>query len=186
MSIKRYITIVFAAGVLVFFQGTVKVSAHTLKVDKAIGVTVHISPDDEPKVGTSAQIMIGVQDKESRFAARASECICTVTVIRDGAAIDTLPFVITGESGMVSYDFKDSGSYKLEVSGSPRTLDGFQSFTTSFSYRVSGQASSTVPAEDRAINPLKTYFPFVVIGAALFLVLVCLLPFKNKTKRGAK
>lgn len=188
MRIKRLIGLSLLMGVLLQIVWHSDLAlAHTLRVDRSIGVTVHINPDDEPVAQDISQIMIGVQDKEGRFARLASECICAVTVVKDGSPLETLPFVVSGESAMVSYTFPDAGIYKLEVSGVPRTLDGFQSFTTVFSYRVTGDTpDGIVSREEESTNPLRTYMPFVVIGAASFLAVLYTLPVTQKTKRRKK
>lgn len=160
---------------------TVPVSAHTLKVDKAIGVTVHINPDDEPLAGSLSQVIIGIQDKEGRFVANASECICALTIVQqDGVVAETLPFAISGETAMVSYVFQKGGIYKLEVSGTPRRLDSFQNFSTAFSYRVRANDEASSTADYKKSNPMRTYFPFVVIGSSLFLGVLYILPIQKK------
>jgi len=167
-------------------QTPLTASAHSLRVDKAIGVTMHISPDDEPASGTISQIMIDIQDKEGRFAAQAAECICAVTVLQDGVVIDTVPFAVSAQTAMISYTFKTSGVYALEVSGSPRSPDAFQSFRTSFSYHVKG---SPISQENEVItkpNPLKKYLPFVVISSAVLLVMVYTWPSGKKKREGKK
>lgn len=163
------------------------VQAHTLKVDGAVGVTVHINPDDEPEVGSSSQIIIGIQDKEGQFARLSNECICAVTILENDTPIDTIPFQISGETAMVSYVFLRGGIYSLEVAGSPRTPGGFQIFSTQFSYRVKGgqAASDDVLSSDVDDNPLRARLPFVVIGASSFSAVLLLWPMKPQ-KQGKK
>ncbi len=178
-------------GVLVLVFGSTLlnaqfVSAHTLKVDRAIGVTVHITPDDEPVVGAQSQIMIGIQDKEGRFNTAAGECICAVTVLLNGLAVETLPFIMTGSNAMVTYTFQQSAVYKLEVSGSSRQAGSFQNFSTTYSYRVAGGNGTESNSIEEAKNPLQTYLVFVVIGVASFLAVLWTLPvpkFKNRGKK---
>lgn len=189
-SIKQHVASMILAGLALVFGSTLLnaqiVSAHTLKVDRAIGVTVHITPDDEPVVGAQSQIMIGIQDKEGRFNTAAGECICAVTVLLNGLAVETLPFIMTGSTAMVTYKFQQSAVYKLEVSGSSRQPGSFQNFSTSYSYRVAGGNGAESSSVEEAKNPLQTYLVFVVIGVASLLAVLWMLPVPKFKKRGKK
>lgn len=144
------------------------VSAHTLKIDGTMGVTLHIDPDDQPVVGVESKLFVEIEDKSGRFDSNnPSNCFCILRVVSRGETIATLPVVSGGSYAQLRYTFAAPGRYRVIVEGKPNK-DGqlFQAFSTTFEYYVRGDADIS----ER--NPLLAYVPYVVALDGVIIILM--------------
>ena len=142
------------------------VLAHTLKIDRAIGVSVHINPDDAPQAGKESAILVEITDSSNRFnTANPSNCICTLQVMYEGKSITTIPVVNGGSYAQLRYTFPQAGRYLIVVEGKPNGEgQAFQSFSLSYEYFVKGDSSVT------ETNPLVYFIPYIQALCGAFIV----------------
>lgn len=152
------------------------VYAHTLKIDKNIGTTVHIDPDDTPIAGSDSKIFVEIEDKSGRFnVSNPENCDCRITIVRNGLELKTLPVVTGGRYNQLRYVFPTSGVYHLILTGKP-TSGGiaFQEFRTDFEYYIKPGIS-----ENRVVllqkNPLRDWVLYIVAAAGGAIVLLFVL-----------
>ncbi len=158
-------------------------ASHVLKTDGSIGVTIHINPDDAPVADAPSAIILTFQDKAGKLDAAPWECDCRIEVRKTGELIETLPISLSSTVATVGYMFPDGGSYNLEVIGEPRAAEAFSPFKVSFTYHVADGAGGVSGSRSER-NVLMTYFPFVVMAAASFTVILFLYPnVSNKKER---
>lgn len=173
---KKYRSLLL--GLILFLSLIPHISAHVVKIEGTIGVTLHISPDDEPVAGETAALFIEIHDQQQQFVATDTACDCRVSIAGKENTIAALPFV--DEKGYVKleYTFPESGTYKIIVRGTPRPGSFFQSYEAVFSYFVRPASS-----EDRALplttsnaNTLQFWFPFLVLGSIILILLMFFIP----------
>ncbi len=154
---KKIIFSIFLCFILIGAFGARSVYAHTLKIDRSIGVSVHINPDDSPTVGKESAILVEITDNSGRFnAANPSNCLCTLTISTQGVAPVHLPIVSGGSYAQLRYTFPASGKYMITVEGKPNGEGKlFQSFSLTYEYFVQGDTAQN------AENPLVAYVPYV-------------------------
>lgn len=157
------------------FQPVFTVSAHTLKIDGNIGVTVHIDPDDAPKAGEEVKIFVDIEDTSGRFDVQNPEnCDCRLTVREAGVVIATLPVTTGGRYNQLRYTFAGPGVYTVSVTGTPVGKGrAFQAFRTDFEYYVSSGNSDSATKVFRP-NPLRLWAPYIAaaVGSAIVLLFV--------------
>ena len=154
---RKHIVIIILSVIFVCVYGARSVDAHTLKIDGAIGVSVHINPDDEPIVGRESAIFVEITDSAGRFnAANPSNCLCTLTIFSDGVRVAQLPIVSGGSYTQMRFVFPTSGKYTLVVEGKPNGEGQlFQRFSLTYEYFVHGEIGSD------EVNPLLAFIPYV-------------------------
>jgi hypothetical protein len=59
--------------------------AHTLKVENDVGVSLHISPDDDPIAGQEAVFYPKITDKNNQF--KISDCDCKVQISQNSQVL---------------------------------------------------------------------------------------------------
>lgn len=162
---KKYLSIILMIIVISFFWVRPAV-AHTLKIDRSIGVSVHINPDDAPQAGKESSVFVEITDSSSRFnTANPSNCICTLTVQYEGKPLAQLPVVSGGAYAQLRYTFPHAGRYTVIVEGRPNGEgQAFQSFSLSYEYFVKGETSVS------ETNPLVPYIPYVQSLCGAFIV----------------
>ncbi|MBP9814157.1 hypothetical protein KBC80_03090 [Candidatus Woesebacteria bacterium] len=167
---KRNLFIVMMGIVTMCMYGAYPVYAHTLKIDRAIGVSVHINPDDAPIAGKESAILVEITDSSGRFnATNPSNCICTLTVKSDGKSLVQLPVVSGGSYTQLRYTFPNAGKYSVVVDGKPNGEGQFfQSFSLTYEYFVKGETSIT------EVNPLVPFIPYMqaLCGAIIIWMFV--------------
>lgn len=154
---KKILNILPLCFVAAFLFCVPPVYAHTLKIDRAIGVTLHIDPDDAPLAGVESKLFVEITDSSGRFnSANPSNCECVLTIFSDGKARASLPVVNGGSYAQLRYIFPTSGKYEIEITGKP-TRDGqrFQAFTLMYEYYVKGKTTTGM------LNPLIAYIPYI-------------------------
>ncbi len=157
------------------------VFAHTLKVDGDIGITVHISPEDEPVSNRPAQIHVSIKDRSGQFAQQASNCICTLTITGGASEAAEKSFTpdTTGQA-VVGHTFPSGGTYELRIQGASVGAKPFQPFDVAFVYRVAADGSSNNTQPPLTAQPLKQYLPIVIILAAAAIIILALAPLPSK------
>jgi hypothetical protein len=144
-------------------------SAHILRIDNGMGVTMHIQPDDAPVAGKSSEIFIDITDSNNRF--KATDCACQLTISHRGSELAKIPVTSPEGYTTIGFGFAKPGSYTFTVSGASLT-DQFDDFITSFTYYVkSGDAF-----EEKNVNPLKSYIPYIVFSVSLAIIGIYLGP----------
>ena len=118
-----------------------RVSAHVLQTDKSIGAVLHISPDDDPKVGEKNGFFFEFKDKENKF--KPQDCTCVFSIMQNGKELFTQPLFqdnvdpnLTNAS--LFYSFPKPDIYQIRVAGKPTTSGAFQAFTLNYDVRVEG------------------------------------------------
>ncbi len=157
--------------IIVFFSWVPSVSAHTLKIDGAIGVNLHVDPDDAPVGGVESKFLLDITDKNGRFNPNnPANCECTLTILKDGTVIKTLPVVAGGSYAQLRYTFPQSGIYTVVVEGKPKG-EGvpFQSFRTEFEYFVKSGLGEDISIPPNN-NALAQWLPYVVLVMGIFLI----------------
>lgn len=142
-------------------------SAHVLKTDGDIGVVLHINPDDNPVSGEMTNYELSFQETSRQF--RLSECLCSIAFIKDSTTLATN--ALTATSDQISEDtyvFPKAGVYTLRVTGEPKQVGEFQSFSLDYIVRVSGDGAST----HQDFPPML----WLGIGLAMGLVLLSTVP----------
>lgn len=175
VNTMRYKTLLF---LLVIFFGIVpKVSAHVLKIDGSIGVTVHIDPDDAPIAKRENIIFVTIKDADKKFDENNPiSCDCVLSIVKDGKALATLPITSNGAYNTLRYSFPSSGTYQLRIVGKPNGKGtAFQPFDTQVEYYV----KSSTPLFDRQ-NPLLVYFPYLTLLAGVIILFLFLNPFAKR------
>jgi hypothetical protein len=173
----RVVAVIIATLCLVLTPGVV--SAHTLKLDGSIGVLTHLEPDDAPVAGQPTKIYIEITDTANQFA--PSVCDCTLAVIYEGRAIETLPVTVAGSVTNLSYTFPNSGVYELKITGRPVATAQFRPFTATFDYYVT--AGNAGISSAKRTNPLQAYVPYSIFAVGLAVVLLFFWPTNNQSKK---
>lgn len=148
--------------------------AHELKTDGSISVLLHINPDDDPIAGQLSELLFLTQDKEKRF--NTENCDCYASVSYNNETMFTSPLFKANSSyrgifaPAIPYTFPQKGIYTVRLTGEPKNISGFQSFSISYDVRIEKDAKS--PIKPRSNN---TLYYFVVIatlaGVAYFIKL---------------
>ena len=156
---------------IIFLLITPVASAHVLKSDGAIGIQLHLDPDDDPIINKPANFDFQISDKDKKFA--FSNCNCSVAILKDGQQVFSTPLSASGagsamDSAMFSYTFTQKAVYNVIVSGTPKTPHTFQPFTIQFDLRISREDTSALGGKT---NPwLVAIFVIVaiVVGGVVF------------------
>ncbi len=137
--------------------------AHVLKIDRDIGVLMHIDPGDSPVERDKATLFFDIQDRTGRFG--AGQCDCRLRIQRDGAQVFEGKLAVqSAQSAAASYSFPEAGMYRVEVSGQPQPGAVFQAFTAAFDVRVERGSSGAWTDERLAFWPLWTVLGLVLAG----------------------
>jgi hypothetical protein len=138
---KKFLAILLTAYCLLF---TYQASAHVVKSDGNIGVTIHVNPDDDPIVGQPASFFLEIVDKTDKF--KPTDCNCIATITENGNQIYSTALFTGTQANDVSaapffsYTFPEKNIYTVKISGSPKTSDAFQTFSISYDLRVARDA----------------------------------------------
>jgi hypothetical protein len=146
----------------------VAVSAHILKTDGNIGLTIHVNPDDDPIVGSPASFFMEIVDKTAKF--KPTDCTCTAQILNNGTQIYSAPLFSTAQANDVnaapffSYTFPETGIYTVAISGEPKTADAFQKFSINYDLRVSRTSAQS------SDNNLWIYLSIALVAGAVIAV----------------
>jgi hypothetical protein len=142
--------IVVCAAVLI---GSPAASAHVLKVDGAIGATLHVDPADNPVAGSPASFYFEIKDREGKFS--PLQCTCTVDIkTQAGQVLHTEKLFTESSSAglstpLLNYTFVSGGVYRVTLSGSPQSAGTFQSFSVSYDVRVENAGAMDAHGSDK-------------------------------------
>lgn len=171
---------VFAFFLLFFLSIVPSVSAHVLKLDGSIGVTVHIDPGDEPVAKSTSTIFVTIKDANKQFDEKNPVgCDCVLQIIKAGKVIKSMPITSGSVYDPLTFDFPTNGTYLLRVTGTPNGKGRkFQPFSTDIEYYVKSASSPTI---DKA-SSLLIYFPYLVLLSGVVILSMFLNPFTKRSK----
>lgn len=172
---KLVVIVIFMYVVVPWF---ISASAHTLKIDDSIGVTIHIEPDDAPIANQKSNIFVEIKDKNNQFnPEKPSNCDCFITIRFPNNKFVSMPLVTGNRLNPIPFIFPQSGTYAFQVKGSWNGKDKpFQSFETNYTYYVRGDKDHFVEETDGVqTNILKQYLSFVILIATSTIVILFLL-----------
>ncbi len=142
-------------------------SAHLLKIDRDIGVLMHIDPADAPIEREQATLFFDIKDRTGKFA--AERCDCRLQVIDRGKQIFSDRLSGQGLSASAAFSFPAAGMYLVQVSGAPRQA-AFQSFHVAFDVRVErGDPGFSWSAVLLRFWPLWAVLALVIAGCVAVL-----------------
>ncbi len=138
--------------------------AHLLKIDRDIGVLMHIDPGDSPVAREKATLFFDIQDRTGRFG--AAQCDCRFRIQKEGAEVFEGKLLLqNAQSTAAVYSFPEAGVYRVQVTGAPQMGAVFQAFSVGFDLRVEhGEAERSWTEELLAFWPLWTVLGLVLAG----------------------
>lgn len=124
-----------------------KVFAHGNDLDQGITAILHIDPNDKPVIDSPAQFYFTFQDPSGFF--EINRCDCTIKLLQNETELDRQPvaqpdspFASLGSYPLYTRTFEESGTYELELAGTPKDGATFQPFTLHFDVKVEGRGST--------------------------------------------
>ena len=149
---------------------------HILKVDRSIGINLHINPDDDPIAGQNATFFPDLRDKDNKFD--INDCQCSVKITKNDE-LQFSKFLNNDQSSnsnnlpVFNYTFPDKGVYSIEFTG--KSYSGnFQDFNIVFDTRIERQpTNSALPIDLHSHTSLAEYLIFAggfifILGVAIF------------------
>lgn len=105
--------------------------AHQTAVNNGVAVTMHVSPDDEPRAGHPAQVLVTkVKPRTGVFA--WTTCRCAL-VISDSATTTLFKGTVKPQT---EFTFPEVGAYQLDFSGRVKRKGKWVQFKVSFAIRA--------------------------------------------------
>ena len=117
--------------------------AHFPATDKAMTVTLHIDPGDQPIAGQPAVLNFIYDDQLGKFTFQ--KCTCTVSIYEQGRQLFSGPSDAdsTGVFGSsLPYIFGKADVYTIDLSGAPKDSGDFVPFKVSWNIRVTPDPSA--------------------------------------------
>ncbi len=144
--------------------------AHITKTDGSMSVTLHINPQDYPVINVPQQFTFLYDNSQSGFSTEKCDCVMEM---RDSSGALILKKDVSAISkytgGRIPYTFKDTGVYRIYLSGQPITLGSFQPFNINYSIRV----ATSLPGQTPATTPLSTSKQIaIIVGVSAIILLV--------------
>lgn len=182
MPIRTILKSVIATTLILLLCTATNTYAHVVKIDGSIGVTIHISPDDEPVAGEKAGLFVEINDRSERFhPQKKEECHCVVAISQEHEQLEELDLLDEKGYKKLEYVFPRGGTYQIAVKGQPRQEASFQPFETSFSYFITpGKTES--PLLGAIENPLQGWFPYLVLATFILIILMIFIPARLTSK----
>lgn len=152
--------------------------AHIVAYDGDAVVTLHIEPYDSPVAGVPEKLTFIYGTVPGTFDAH--KCICKLTMTKGGRTVVQKTVSPTGSYyGELSYTFKNTGIYELQLAGAPVSASGFKPFNVSYRISVGGGPSSG------AASPQKKLSPALIAAAVAlpFLIAFSTLTFYRNRRR---
>ncbi len=152
-------------GASLYYQ-TPKTWAHELKTEGAISALIHINPDEKPIAGQPSEILFLINDTEKKF--KAEDCNCQASVTDNGEVVfsSSLFKGKTSYRGIfapaIPYTFPHKGTYTVKLTGEPKNIGDFKSFSISYDIKIERDATS--PPKP---SPNITLYFFVIMGTLL-------------------
>ncbi len=151
--------------------------AHTLARDGKISAFLHIAPNDKPLPGKINTVHIYYNDQDFRFTTEGCDCKIKVTdsekVLYNGSLPAVAPRV--GELKVLLPD--NNISYRVAVSGVPKTAGFFQPFKLNFDIDVGH------PPPDK---PKQSNTGEILAGLSAVIVLVTAASYYKLSRRPPK
>ena len=171
---KIFVGVLCFCLMLLAFPGFVY--AHTLKIDKNIGIILHVDPDDAPVATEETKLFVEIEDKNGRFNVTNPEnCDCRMTILQGDTVLKTVPVTTAGAYNQLRFTFPRSGVYYVRILGKPNGKGlQFQEFTGDFEYFVKPGKNEGI-SQISAQNPLQAWAPYIAAAAGSFVVLLFVL-----------
>jgi hypothetical protein len=128
--------------------------AHTVEVAEDAAATLHIEPNDTPRAGESSQVWFTLTRKGGELIP-LEQCDCALKIYQQPQSSSS-PLLTPALSSINAEQYQGipgamvvfprAGRYRLELSGRPRTEDGFKPFVLQYEITVAGGTASTNPS----------------------------------------
>ena len=128
--------------------------AHSVKIDKDVGGTLHIEPNDTPRAGEPAQTWFALTRKGGKVIP-LQECNCQLAVYAvpyksgEPALIEPSLQPVQAEKYQgipgAEITFPKPGTYQLQLKGKPTTAESFQPFELKFQVTVAAGKTIATP-----------------------------------------
>lgn len=133
----RYLLL--SCALLLFFLTASFSYAHILSVDGAMGVTLHVDPQDEPLAGVPSRIYVLFSPKSGTYFA-LEHCDCRLRIEKGGTQLVEMSVTHeaehAGDSHVLTYAFPERGVYRVVVEGASASGPLFDPFSVHFDLRV--------------------------------------------------
>jgi hypothetical protein len=124
--------VVAACATTVALASTAPAPGHQTVSSRGVAVTLHVQPNDEPRAGKRATIVVvRVSPPSGRFSFRT--CACRVKVATASGTV----LLNRRTAKRTTFTFPDAGAYKITYSGRYRTKSGkVRGFSAGFAIRA--------------------------------------------------
>ncbi len=139
---------------------TTPVNAHKIKIQKDVGATLHIEPNDAPRAGETALTWFALIQKGGKIIP-LNECNCKLSIYSQtrsaGKPLQQPPLKAVSQERYkgipgAEITFPAAGAYQLQLQGSPKNGATFSPFELKFDVNVApGVAASK--SSDAKIAP---------------------------------
>lgn len=170
---------------MLFFGYAHIVQAHKLGIDGTIGVTVHITPNDEPLAGQEAEIFVDINDPSGGFQPDdPGACTCLLRIQQLDAPDVTLQIVADGRYPRLLHIFPRGGEAILTVTGEAAVAGDatFQPFRSSFTFFV--RSAPGAPAAPKHGGSVRIILLGVGIGGGTIAFYLLFWPKKRANQDG--
>ncbi|MBD2136565.1 hypothetical protein H6F32_02945 [Anabaena sp. FACHB-1237] len=138
------------------------VVGHTIKIDKNVGATLHIEPNDTPTAGEVSQVWLALTRQGGKVIP-LEDCNCQLSIYNEPHNNQKTPLLqptlkpIQAEryEGIPGADvtFPKPGNYLLQLTGKPIKSGDFEYFNLHFSVTVATGKSVNITNTKPSINP---------------------------------
>lgn len=146
--------------------------AHELKTDRAISVLLHINPDDDPAANQPSELLFLITDASEKF--NPDDCNCKASVLdNDQTVFSSSLFTSKSSYGSIfapaiPYTFPHKGVYTVQLTGTPKTPNGFQSF--SFSYIIRIERDEPLNTKSPVLNIVYILIVGSVLAGIVYII----------------
>ena len=120
--------------------------AHFLSVDRTVGATIHIDPNDAPAANQPSTIFFDIADKSGHF--KLENCDCRITISKAGHQLLDQKIGVNG----VVYTFPQIDVYSVRLTGSPKEAAQFHTFDIGWNIRADHLAGAAAVAGNLTKN----------------------------------
>ena len=148
-------------------------SAHSLAQDGRISAFLHIEPDDKPLLGQVNTIHFYFNDQDFRFTMEGCDCKIKFSEGKKALYNGALPAIAT-RTGQLKVLLPDNNvSYKVTISGTPKSAGFFQPFRLNFAINVGHPPPDPPPSHT---------MEYLAITAAAILTIGGIMFYMHKSK----
>lgn len=165
--------IIFILLINIFLLFPREASAHIIKIDDNIGVSIRVISAEPSVSGKPVEILINITDKSKRLnPSNFADCECFLSISQNNQILARFSIFIGNLHNRIKYIFPNTGTYKFTVEGKPATNNNiFQTFKVDSEYYLQGDHKN----EDRTVsrNYLVKILPFIstaTIVAVLYII----------------